>query len=66
MEPDKPYHIPWIEMSDELQRSLDYEGKLASVFQNRKWIELINDLILEGAFQPDFLANFASLSRWHR
>jgi NTE family protein len=27
-EPDKPYHIPWIEMSEELQRSLDYEGKL--------------------------------------
>jgi NTE family protein len=28
LEPDKPYHIPWIEMSDEMQRSLDYEGKL--------------------------------------
>jgi len=27
-EPDKPYHIPWIEMSAEMQRSLDYEGKL--------------------------------------
>ena len=27
-EPDKPFHIPWIEMSDEMQRSLDYEGKL--------------------------------------
>jgi len=27
-EPDKPYHIPWIEMSTEMQRSLDYEGKL--------------------------------------
>jgi NTE family protein len=27
-EPDKPYHIPWIEMSDPMQRSLDYEGKL--------------------------------------
>ena len=27
-EPDKPYHIPWIEMSDEMQASLDYEGKL--------------------------------------
>ena len=26
--PDKPYHIPWIEMSDDLQRTLDYEGKL--------------------------------------
>ena len=28
LEPDKPYHIPWIEMSDEMQHSLDYEGKL--------------------------------------
>ncbi|HEY2474759.1 MAG TPA: patatin-like phospholipase family protein, partial [Candidatus Cybelea sp.] len=27
-EPDKPYHIPFIEMSDELQKTLDYEGKL--------------------------------------
>jgi NTE family protein len=27
-EPDKPYHIPFIEMSDELQRAIDYEGKL--------------------------------------
>lgn len=27
-EPDKPYHIPWIEMSDEMQNTLDYEGKL--------------------------------------
>jgi len=27
-EPDKPYHIPWIEMSEEMQRSMDYEGKL--------------------------------------
>jgi NTE family protein len=27
-EPDKPYHIPWIEMSEEMQHSLDYEGKL--------------------------------------
>ncbi len=27
-EPDKPYHIPCIEMSDEMQQSLDYEGKL--------------------------------------
>jgi NTE family protein len=33
------------------------EGNI-SVFQNLKWIELINDLILQGAFQPDFLANF--------
>ncbi|MCX7310748.1 MAG: patatin-like phospholipase family protein [Hyphomicrobiales bacterium] len=27
-EPDKAYHIPWIEMSAEMQQSLDYEGKL--------------------------------------
>ncbi len=27
-EPDKPYHIPWIEMSDEVQRTMDFEGKL--------------------------------------
>jgi NTE family protein len=27
-EPDKSYHIPWIEMSEEMQYSLDYEGKL--------------------------------------
>jgi NTE family protein len=27
-EPDKPYHIPWIEMSDEMQATMDYEGKL--------------------------------------
>ena len=33
------------------------EGNV-SVFQNLKWIELINDLILQGAFQPDFLADF--------
>ena len=33
------------------------EGNV-SVFQNLKWIELINDMILEGAFQPDYLARF--------
>jgi NTE family protein len=27
-EPDKPYHIPFIEMSHELPKTLDYEGKL--------------------------------------
>ena len=27
-EPDKPYHIPWIEMTDEMQSKLDYLGKL--------------------------------------
>ena len=26
--PDKPYHIPWIEMSNEMQRSLNYESKI--------------------------------------
>ncbi len=26
--PDKPYHIPWIEMSEEMQRSLNYESKI--------------------------------------
>jgi NTE family protein len=33
-EPDKPYHIPWIEMSEEMPRSLDYEGKLDRSPQN--------------------------------
>jgi NTE family protein len=33
-EPDKPYHIPWIEMSEEMQGSLDYEGKLDRSPQN--------------------------------
>jgi NTE family protein len=27
-EDDKPYHIPWIEMTDEMQSKLDYLGKL--------------------------------------
>ena len=27
-DPDKPYHIPWIEMSAELQNVLKYEGKI--------------------------------------
>jgi NTE family protein len=27
-DPDKPYHIPWIEMSPEVQSVLDYEGKI--------------------------------------
>ena len=27
-EPDKPYHIPWIEMTDAMQSKLDYLGKL--------------------------------------
>jgi NTE family protein len=34
LEPDKSYHIPWIEMSEEMQRSLDYEGKLDRSPQN--------------------------------
>ena len=33
-EADKPYHIPWIEMSDELQKTLDYEGKLDRSHEN--------------------------------
>ena len=28
MGPDKAYHIPWIEMSEEMQRSLGYESKI--------------------------------------
>jgi NTE family protein len=27
-EPDKSYHIPWIEMSEEMQATMDFEGKL--------------------------------------
>jgi NTE family protein len=27
-DPDKPYYIPWIEMSPEVQNVLDYEGKI--------------------------------------
>ncbi len=27
-EADKSYHIPWIEMSEEMQASMDFEGKL--------------------------------------
>ena len=27
-DPDKPYHIPWIEMSADVQRELKYEGKI--------------------------------------
>jgi NTE family protein len=27
-EPDRPYHIPCIEMSKKVQQSLDYEGKI--------------------------------------
>jgi NTE family protein len=35
---DKPYHIPCIEMSEEVQRTLDYEGKIDRSFEN---IELL-------------------------
>jgi NTE family protein len=33
-EPDKPFHIPWIEMSEDMQKNLDYEGKLDRSHQN--------------------------------
>jgi NTE family protein len=41
-DPDKPYHIPWIEISAELQRTLDFESKLDRSTSN------INSLIAEG------------------
>ena len=40
--PDKPYYIPWIEMSEEMQQTLDYEGKLDRSPEN------INRLIAHG------------------
>lgn len=40
--PDKPYHIPWIEMSEAMQQTLDYEGKLDRSPYN------INHLIAHG------------------
>jgi NTE family protein len=40
--PYRPYYIPWIEISDEMQRSLDYEGKLDRSPEN------INRLIAHG------------------
>ena len=27
-DPDRPYYIPWIEMPDEMQETLDYQGKI--------------------------------------
>jgi NTE family protein len=33
------------------------EGNV-SMFQNLKWMELINDMILQGAFKPEFLKEF--------
>jgi NTE family protein len=51
-DPDKPYHIPWIEMSDAMQRTLDYEGKLDRSQSN------IEGLIAEGRAQArKFLAD---------
>jgi NTE family protein len=44
-EPAKPYHIPWIEMSGEMQETLDYEGKLDRSQDN------IEGLIAEGKVQ---------------
>ena len=40
--PDKPYYIPWIEMSDEMQQTLDHEGKFDRSPEN------INRLIAHG------------------
>ena len=40
--PDKPYFIPWIEMSEEMQQTLDYAGKLDRSPEN------INRLIAHG------------------
>ena len=40
--PDKPYHIPCIEMSTELQQTLDYESKLDRSTQH------IEHLVIEG------------------
>lgn len=42
---DKPYHIPWIEMSEEIQSTLDYEGKIDRGFAN------INLLMEDGRTQ---------------
>jgi NTE family protein len=33
-EPDRPYHIPWIEMPADVQERLDYEGKIDRSPQN--------------------------------
>jgi NTE family protein len=51
-EPAKPYHIPWIEMSEAIQKTLDYEGKLDRSQTN------IEGLIAEGEAQArKFLAD---------
>jgi NTE family protein len=44
-DPAKPYHIPWIEMSEDMQQTLDYEGKLDRSHTN------IEGLIAEGKAQ---------------
>jgi NTE family protein len=52
---DQPYHIPCIEMSDALQRKLDYEGKIDRSSAN------ISLLIEEGRRQGEaFLEKRAS------
>jgi len=55
-DPDKPFHIPWIEMPDALQDQLDYEGKLDRSARNIDW------LVAEGeASARDFLVRRAKL-----
>jgi NTE family protein len=50
-EPEKPYHIPCIEMSDALQKTLDYEGKIDRSDRN------IKTLIADGRIKArEFLA----------
>jgi len=40
-DPDRPYYIPWIEMPDEVQETLDYQGKIDRSPQNiNRLIEL--------------------------
>jgi NTE family protein len=41
-DPDRPYHIPWIEMPESVQAQLDYEGKIDRSTRN------INSLIAFG------------------
>lgn len=42
---------------DILDRRNQLEGNV-SMFQNLKWVEIINDMILAGAFKPEFLKEF--------
>jgi hypothetical protein len=37
-DPDKPYHIPCIEMPLEVQDTLDYEGKIDRSARNIEWL----------------------------